>query len=56
MLTNSCLKDDECRSIRMALNTNRPVLEEMWDIESDMETDDVSESEDEEREGITAVR
>lgn len=39
---------DARKAIRMALNKNRPVLEEMWDTESDMETDD--ESNDEERE------
>lgn len=38
----------ERKAIRTALNKNRHVLEEMWDTESDMETDEVSESEDEE--------
>lgn len=38
----------ERKAIRTALNTNRHVLEEMWDTESDMETDEGSESEDEE--------
>ena len=36
---------DERRAIRMALDKNRPVLEEMWDKESDMETDDDGEDE-----------
>ena len=36
---------DDRRATRMALNKNRPVLEEMWDTESDMETDDDSEDE-----------
>lgn len=38
----------ERKATRTALNKNRHVLEEMWDTESDMETDEVSESEDEE--------
>lgn len=38
----------ERKAIRTALNKNRHVLEEMWDTESDMETDEGSESEDEE--------
>lgn len=38
----------ERKAIRTALNKNRDVLEEMWDTESDMETNEVSESEDEE--------
>lgn len=39
----------ERKAIRMALNKNRHVSHEMWDAESDMETDKCSESEDEER-------
>lgn len=39
----------ERKAIRMALNKNRHVLDEMWNTERDMETDDGSESEDEER-------
>lgn len=38
----------ERKAIRTALNRNRHVLEEMWDTESDMETDEGSESEGEE--------
>lgn len=33
----------------MTINRNRHVLDKMWDNESDMETDEGSESEDEER-------
>lgn len=38
----------ERKAIQTPLNTNRHVLEEIWDTESDMETDEGSESEDEE--------
>lgn len=38
----------ECKVIWMVLNKNWYVLEEMWDIESEMEIDGVLESEDEE--------
>lgn len=38
----------ERKAIRMAFNKNRHVLDEMWDNESDMETDEGSESEDKE--------
>lgn len=38
----------ERKAIRTALNKNRHVLEEMWDTESDTESDEGSESEDEE--------
>lgn len=37
----------ERKAIRMSLNKIRHVLDEMWDNESDMETDEDSESEDE---------
>lgn len=36
----------ERKAIRTALNKNRHVLEEMWDTDSDMESDEGSESED----------
>lgn len=39
----------ERNAIRMALKRNRHVLDEMWDNESDMETDEGLESEEEER-------
>lgn len=39
----------ERKAIRMSWDKIRHVLEEMWDNESDMETDKDSESEDEER-------
>lgn len=41
--------NSEQKAIRMALNKNRHVLDEMWDNESDIETDEGSESEDKER-------
>lgn len=39
----------ERKVIRVALNKNRHVLDEMWDTESNMGTDEGSESEEEER-------
>ena len=40
---------DEERSIRMALNKSRHLLEEMWDMEEERDSDDSSEEEDEKK-------